>query len=92
MKIEVILGFVAFVYLIQAVLVGVLAEQKGYQGVFAAFVSLFTGCIPSLIYYAGMPMTPNKQFEARRKLIQIAKKKHETHPEGSEYFVELAHL
>ena len=92
MEVEVIVGFVAIVYLIQAVLVGVLAENKGYHGVFAAFISLFTGCIPSLIYYAGMPMTADKQFETRRKLIQIAKKLHKAHPEGSEFFVDLAHL
>ena len=84
--------FIGLVLAIHGVLAGLLANSKGYNPVGAFLAAFVTGGLPVLIFYAGLPVTSEKQFSTRRALLTLASAHNQKFPEGSAGFVDPSHL
>ena len=89
---DAIIGLIIFVLAIHAILAALLANAKGYNTTRAFVLAFATGGIPLLIFYAGMPVTPEKQLANRRKILSLAKAHNRDFPEDSPNFINLNHV
>ena len=76
------------VFLIMAALVYDIAAEKGYNGVIAVLVAVFTGVLPALIYYVGLPLTVEKELERRTELLKLVKKNNEKLDASDENYID----